>query len=116
MWVKWFIIFHRKRHPADMSEPEINVFLTHLAVKEKVSASTQTQALSAILFLYRHVIGREVSDLGDLILPSHRAPRHPKPTFLSEYPSASHVMVVGSNPGQDSILIIQVLKAGKRYQ
>ncbi len=40
-----------------MAEPEINAFLTHLAVKEKVSASTQNQALSALLFLYRHVIG-----------------------------------------------------------
>ena len=67
MWVKRFIFFHGKRHPADMTEPEINAFLTHLAVKEKVSASTQTQALSAILFLYRHVIRREVGDLGEVI-------------------------------------------------
>jgi site-specific recombinase XerD len=43
-----------------MSEPEMNQFLTHLAVKEHVSASTQNQALSALLFLYRYVIGREV--------------------------------------------------------
>ncbi len=50
-----------------MAEPEINVFLTHLAVKEKVAASTQNQALSALLFLYRHVIGREVGDLGQVI-------------------------------------------------
>jgi integrase len=50
-----------------MAEPEINAFLTHLAVKEKVSASTQNQALSALLFLYRHVIGREVGNLGDVI-------------------------------------------------
>ena len=51
------------RHPAEMADPEINAFLTHLAVKEKVSASTQNQALSALLFLYRHVIGREVGNL-----------------------------------------------------
>ncbi len=50
-----------------MAEPEINAFLTHLAVKEKVSASTQNQALSALLFLYRHVIDREVGDLGKVI-------------------------------------------------
>ena len=67
MWGKRFILFHNKRHPADMAEPQINAFLTHLAVKEKVSASTQNQALSALLFLYRHVIGREVGDLGELI-------------------------------------------------
>jgi len=54
-WVKRFIFFHNVRHPAEMAEPEINAFLTHLAVKEKVSASTQNQALSALLFLYRHV-------------------------------------------------------------
>lgn len=66
-WVKRFIYFHEKRHPAQMAEPEINAYLTHLAVHEHVSASTQTQALSALLFLYRHVIGREVGDLGDLV-------------------------------------------------
>ncbi len=66
-WVKRFIFFHHVRHPAEMAEPEINAFLTYLAVKEKVSASTQNQALSALLFLYRHVLGREVGDLGDVI-------------------------------------------------
>lgn len=66
-WVRRFILFHQKRHPAGMGEPEINAFLTHLAVKDKVSASTQNQALSAILYLYRHVIGRDVGDLGEVI-------------------------------------------------
>ena len=50
-----------------MAEPEINAFLTHLAVKEEVSASTQNQALSALLFLYRHVLGRTIGDLGEVI-------------------------------------------------
>jgi integron integrase len=50
-----------------MAEPEINAFLTHLAVDEHVSASTQNQALSALLFLYRHVLGREVGQIGDLV-------------------------------------------------
>ncbi len=66
-WVKRFIFFHNVRHPADMAEPEINAFLTHLAVKEKVSASTQNQALSALLFLYRHVLGRPLGDLGAVV-------------------------------------------------
>jgi integron integrase len=66
-WVKRFIFFHNVRHPEEMAEPEINAFLTHLAVKEKVSASTQNQALSALLFLYRNVISREVGDLGKVI-------------------------------------------------
>jgi integron integrase len=66
-WVKRFIFFHNVRHPAEMAELEINAFLTHLALKEKVSASTQNQALSALLFLYRHVLGRRIGDLGDVI-------------------------------------------------
>ncbi|GAF91263.1 unnamed protein product, partial [marine sediment metagenome] len=66
-WIKRFIYFHNVRHPAEMAEPEINAFLTHLAVKEKVSASTQNQALSALLFPYRHVLDREIGDLGEVI-------------------------------------------------
>ena len=67
LWVRRFVRFHGIRHPAHMAEPEVNAFLTHLAVDKQVSASTQTQALSALLFLYRHVIGREVGELTDLI-------------------------------------------------
>ncbi len=66
-WVKRFIFFHHVRHPAEMAEPEMNQFLTHLAVKEHVSASTQNQALSALLFLYRYVLNREIGDLGEVI-------------------------------------------------
>jgi integron integrase len=54
--IKRFIFFHAKRHPLEMGEPEINQFLTDLAVNKKVSASTQNQALSAILFLYQRVL------------------------------------------------------------
>jgi site-specific recombinase XerD len=61
------IFFHEVRYPAEMGEPEINAFLAHLAVKHNVGASTQNQALSALLFLYRYVIGREVGDLGAVI-------------------------------------------------
>jgi integron integrase len=67
LWVRRFVRFHRMRHPADMAEAEVNAFLTHLAVDQKVSASTQTQALSALLFLYRHVVGREMGELGTLV-------------------------------------------------
>ena len=86
-WVKRFIFFHKVRHPAEMAEPEINAFLTHLAVKEKVSASTQNQALSALLFLYRHVIGREVGDLGKVI-------RARKPTRLPVVMTRNEVKTV----------------------
>jgi integron integrase len=65
-WVKRFLRFHGMRHPADMREAEINAFLTYLAVEAKVSSSTQTQALSGLLFLYRHVLGIPVGDLGEI--------------------------------------------------
>ncbi len=55
-WIRRFIIFHNKRHPSEMGEKEIGEFLTHLAVNRNVAASTQNQALSAILFLYKHVL------------------------------------------------------------
>src|SRR5215471_20089077 len=52
-WIRRFILFHGKRHPLEMGEAEINRFLSNLAVHSRVTASTQNQALSAILFLYR---------------------------------------------------------------
>lgn len=55
-WVYQFITFHKKRHPKDMGAAEIEAFLTHLAVKSHVSASTQNQALNAIIFLYKYVL------------------------------------------------------------
>lgn len=55
-WVRRFILFHGKRHPTDMSAAEIEAFLTHLAVDRQVSASTQNQALAALLFLYQKVL------------------------------------------------------------
>lgn len=59
--------FHNVGHPTEMAEPEINAFLTHLAVREKVAALTQYQVLSVLLFLYRHVFGREVDNLDEVI-------------------------------------------------
>lgn len=59
-WIKRFILFHRKRHPSDMGAEEIRHFLSHLAVEGRVAASTQNQALAALLFLYRDVLGAEL--------------------------------------------------------
>lgn len=72
--VRRFIYFHNLRHPAQMTEPEINAYLPHLSVKENVSASTQYQAHNALLFLYRHVINGEIRDLGEVVRA--RKPRH----------------------------------------
>ena len=56
-WARRYILFHDKRHPREMGAPEIAAFLTHLAVDQNVAASTQNQALCALLFLYRTVLG-----------------------------------------------------------
>ena len=56
-WMKRYIFFHDKKHPRNMGVPEIEKFLTHLAVNEKVSAATQNQAFNALIFLYREVLG-----------------------------------------------------------
>ena len=65
-WVKRFILFHKKRHPAEMGAVEVEQFLTHLAVKGGVAASTQNQAKSALLFLYRDVLEIELPWLDDV--------------------------------------------------
>ncbi len=66
-WIRRFILFHRKRHPGLMGEPEITSFLSHLAVVQHVSASTQNQALAALLFLYQRVLNRELAWLAGVV-------------------------------------------------
>ena len=60
-WIKHYILFHNKKHPIEMGKREIEEFLTHLAVERTVSPSTQNQAFSAILFLYKEVLGVDMS-------------------------------------------------------
>jgi len=59
-WIKRFIFFHGKRHPSEMGEKEINQFLTFLAIRKQVTASTQNQEMSANVFLYRHILDRDI--------------------------------------------------------
>jgi integron integrase len=59
-WIRRYVKFHNRRHPREMGSPEVEAFLTYLAVDAKVGASTQNQALQALLFLYRHVLGVEL--------------------------------------------------------
>jgi len=66
-WIRRYILFHGKRHPAEMGAPEVTRFLSSLAVQDKVAASTQNQALSALLFLYRHVLHQELPWLDDVV-------------------------------------------------
>ena len=63
-WVVRYVRFHSLRHPDQLAEPEVNSFLSYLAQVERVSASTQTQARAALIFLYRHVLARPLGDLG----------------------------------------------------
>jgi len=67
VWIRRFIFFHEKRHPAEMSAPEITKFLSSLAVEGNVAASTQNQALSALLFLYRDVLEQDLPWLDDVV-------------------------------------------------
>jgi len=66
-WIRRFILFHGKRHPDDMAEPEIAAFLSSLADPDGVSASTRNQALAAVLFLYQAVLGRRLAWMGNLV-------------------------------------------------
>lgn len=70
-WIRFFVRWHGLRHPRDMGAPEVEAFLTMLATQRHVSASTHNQALSAILFLYRHVLGLELPWMDGLQRPGH---------------------------------------------
>ena len=101
-WIKQYILFHNKRHPNEMGGPEIEQFLTHLATTKKVAASTQNQALSALLFLYREVLDLPL----DLTFQSVQA-RRPKhlPTVLSK----AEVERVLRQMSRETLLMVQLL-------
>ena len=80
-WARRFIVFHGKRHPAEMGAPEVSAFLTHLATVENVAAATQNQALAAVLFLYKAVLEIDLPWLEDVIRA--KRPRH-IPTILEK--------------------------------
>ncbi|MFC3669567.1 integron integrase [Uliginosibacterium paludis] len=86
-WVKRFILFHGKRHPAEMGKDEVEAFLTALAVDRNVAASTQSQALSAILFLYQEVLGQVLPWLDEVT-------RAKKPVRLPTVLSVSEVQAL----------------------
>ena len=80
-WIREYILFHDKRHPKDMGAEEISIFLNYLANSRRVSASTQNQALTAIIFLYREILARDVG-----VLPDFQYAKRPKrlPTVLAQ--------------------------------
>ena len=80
-WVRRFVVFHGRRHPATLGEPEVQAFLTHLAERDRVSASTQNQALAALLFLYEAVLGRRLALSASGVV--HAKEPHVLPVVLS---------------------------------
>ena len=101
-WIKRFIFFHNKRHPGSMGADEVNAFLSNLAVEGHVSATTQNQALSAILFLYRYVLRDPLPWIEDIV----RAQRPARvPVVLT---SSEARMVIDQVEGV-SRLVVQLL-------
>ena len=107
-WIKRFIFFHGKRHPAEMGEPEIARFLSSLATERHVSASTQNQALNALLFLYHEVLGKEVGYVNGVV----RAKRPRRlPVVLTREEVRS---ILGQLRGLDWIMAMLLYGAGLR--
>jgi integron integrase len=107
-WIRRFVVFHGKRHPETMGELEIGVFLSSLATEAKVAASTQNQALAALLFLYQEVLGRELRWMGDLV--HAKRPAH-VPVVLT---STEAVTLLASLTGPTALIGALLYGAGLR--
>ena len=107
-WIRRFILFHGKRHPLEMGEAEINAFLTDLAVRGGVSASTQNQALAAVLFLYRHVLEKPLPAIADIVRA--KRPQH-LPVVLTR---AQVRAVIGRMGGTPRIAAMLLYGSGMR--
>lgn len=107
-WVKRFIHFHGRRHPRDMAEADVQAFLTSLAVRDHVAASTQNQALAALLFLYEHVLGRPLDRMEGIV-------RARRPKRLPAVLTADEVrLVLDGLAGQPWIVGMLLYGAGLR--
>ena len=105
-WIKRCVFFHGKRHPVEMGAAEVSAFLTSLAVDSKVAASTQNQALSALLFLYREVLGVDLPWLDDVVrakrpLQHSHGPRASE-AAQEKHPAASPSFAIRRGPGRTS--------------
>lgn len=101
-WVRRFILFHGKRHPRDMGAPEVEAFLTHLSVEGNVAASTQNQALSALLFLYREVLKSTLPWMNEMV-------RAKRPARLPVVLTQIEVQAVLSRMQGPTLLLAQLL-------
>jgi len=101
-WIRRYIVFHAKRHPAEMGAAEVSRFLSSLAVEGRVSASTQNQALAALLFLYGPVLGVELPWLDELV----RAVRPERlPVVLSRDEVRAVLLVLRGTPRLMAVLL-----------
>lgn len=82
-WIRRYILFPGKRHPAQLRETEVAAFLTHLAVTGRVSPSTQNQALNALVFIYRHVLEQPLGDI-PAVIRAKKPPKWPVVLTLEE--------------------------------
>jgi integron integrase len=101
-WVKRFIVFHDTRHPKDMGAEEIRAFLIHLAVRNKVAASTQNNALNALVFLYRQVLKQPFPELGEI--ERAKRPRRVPTVFTMEEVTAILTQLSGVSHLMASLL------------
>jgi len=107
-WVRRFVVFHHMRHPLEMGAKEVTEFLTHLAVEGQVAASTQNQALSALLFLYREVLERDFGWLDNVV-------RARKPKTLPVVYSPEEAMgIIGELKGRRWLMGMQLYGGGLR--
>jgi integron integrase len=107
-WIRRYILFHNKRHPQGMERAEIEAFLTYLAVNRKVSASTQNQAFSALLLLYRNVLNKDL----DFPIDSVRTKRPKRlPTVLTKEELGK---VIGCLSGISQLMVKLLYGSGLR--
>jgi integron integrase len=109
LWIRRYVVFHGKRHPSEMGSREVTGFLSDLAVRKQVSASTQNQALSALVFLYREVLGQAVDGLDEIV----RAKRSTRvPLVLSREEAAAVLRHLGG--GATGLMASLMYGAGLR--
>ena len=109
-WIRRYIVFHHKTHPSQMGASDISAFLTSLAVRQRASASTQNQALSALLFLYRHVLEFELG-------PIEQVPRARVPARVPVVLSRDEVgEVLKHVTGKVWMIVVLLYGAGLRIQ
>ncbi len=101
-WIRQFIYFNNMRHPLEMNEREVQTFLSHLTTRKNFSASTQNQALSALLFLYRHVLKQEIGDFHEIV-------RARKSRRLPVVLTVDEVRAVFKNLDGEMLLIARIL-------